>query len=77
MLIGVAVGLAAGLGNRCLDRLLSRITDVIVALPALVFAIALLAVVPGGFPRPGAAVLVIGLLGWGGIAGSCGPRRSP
>lgn len=68
VLIGGAFGLAAGLGNRFLDGLLSRITDVFVTLPALVFAIALLAVVPGGFPRPVLLALVLGLLAWGGIA---------
>jgi peptide/nickel transport system permease protein len=68
VLVGGAFGLAAGLGNRFLDGLLSRITDVFVTLPSLVFAIALLAVVPSGFPRPVLLMLVLGLLGWGGIA---------
>ena len=66
--VGGAFGLAAGLGNRFLDGLLSRITDIFVTLPALVFAIALLAVVPGGFPRPVLLTLVLGLLAWGSIA---------
>jgi peptide/nickel transport system permease protein len=68
VLLGVVIGLAAGLGNRFLDDLLSRTTDVMLALPSLVFAIALLAVVPAGFPRPVLLVLVIGLLGWGGTS---------
>ncbi|MCQ4042920.1 ABC transporter permease [Streptantibioticus rubrisoli] len=68
VLIGVGVGLAAGLGNRFLDQLLSSTTDVMLALPSLVFAIALMAVVPSGFPRPVLLMLVIGLLGWGGTA---------
>jgi peptide/nickel transport system permease protein len=68
VLLGVGVGLAAGLGNRFLDDLLSRTTDVMLALPSLVFSIALLAVVPAGFPRPVLLVLVIGLLGWGGTS---------
>jgi peptide/nickel transport system permease protein len=68
VLAGGVFGLAAGLGNRFLDGLLSRITDVFVTLPSLVFAIALLAVVPSGFPRPVLLMLVLGLLGWGGIA---------
>jgi peptide/nickel transport system permease protein len=66
--IGVVLGLAAGLGNRFLDSVLSRITDIFVTMPALVFAIALLAVVPDGFPRPVLLMLVLGLLAWGGIA---------
>ncbi|WP_426365987.1 ABC transporter permease [Streptomyces sp. E-08] len=64
ILIGVLVGLAAGLGSRWLDGLLSRVTDVLVALPMLVLALALTAVVPRDFPRPLLLVLVIGLLGW-------------
>jgi peptide/nickel transport system permease protein len=66
--IGVAVGLAAGLGNRLLDTVLSRVTDVMVALPLLVLAIALTAVVPADFPRPLLLILVIGLLNWGGTS---------
>ncbi|MFI1712929.1 ABC transporter permease [Streptomyces sp. NPDC053513] len=64
ILIGVLVGLAAGLGSRWLDGLLSRLTDVLVALPMLILALALTAVVPRDFPRPLLLVLVIGLLGW-------------
>ncbi|MER7945830.1 ABC transporter permease [Streptomyces sp. NPDC096079] len=64
ILIGVLVGLTAGLGSRWLDGLLSRVTDVLVALPMLVLALALTAVVPRDFPRPLLLVLVIGLLGW-------------
>jgi peptide/nickel transport system permease protein len=66
--VGVAVGLAAGLDNRLLDQLLSRTTDVMLALPWLLFSIALIAVVPAGFPRPLLLILTIGLLGWGGIS---------
>jgi peptide/nickel transport system permease protein len=68
VVVGTAFGLAAGLGNRAVDGLLSRITDIFVTMPALVFAIALLAVVPGGFPRPLLLALVLGLLAWGGVA---------
>ncbi|WP_405660836.1 ABC transporter permease [Streptomyces sp. RK9] len=66
--IGVAVGLASGLGGRWLDQTLSRATDVMVALPLMVLALALLAVVPTSFPRPVLVALVIGFVGWGGIA---------
>ncbi|MBY8884203.1 ABC transporter permease [Streptomyces sp. PTM05] len=68
VVIGVVVGLAAGLGNKLLDQFLGHTTDVMLALPSLVFAIALMAVVPSGFPRPLLLTLVIGLLGWGGTA---------
>ena len=68
VVIGVGIGLAAGLGNRPLDSFLSRVTDVMVALPMLVVAIALAAVVPADFPRPLLLILVIGLLNWGGTS---------
>ncbi|MFJ8160970.1 ABC transporter permease [Streptomyces sp. NPDC096136] len=66
--IGVAAGLAAALGNRHLGRLIGGVTDVMIALPMLVLAIALTAVVPPDFPRPLLLVLVIGVLDWGGTA---------
>ncbi|MBB5936798.1 ABC transporter permease [Streptomyces zagrosensis] len=68
VLIGVSIGIAAGLGNRLLDGLLGHLSDVFIALPTLAFAIALTAVVPGDFPRPLLLILVIALLGWGGTA---------
>ncbi|MEU1148635.1 ABC transporter permease [Streptomyces sp. NPDC005863] len=68
LVIGVAVGIAAGFGSRWLDQVLSRATDVIVALPLTVFALALMAVVPSGFPRPVLVALVIGLVAWGSVA---------
>ncbi|WP_328542367.1 ABC transporter permease [Streptomyces sp. NBC_00371] len=66
--IGVTVGIAAGLGNRWVDQILSRATDVIVALPLMILALALMAIVPSGFPRPVLVALVIGLVAWGGTA---------
>ncbi|MFE7594336.1 ABC transporter permease, partial [Kitasatospora sp. NPDC057512] len=66
--IGVLLGLAAGLGNRWLDQLIGNTTEVMLALPTLVFAISLMAVVPPAFPRPLLLTLVIGLLGWAGTA---------
>ncbi|RRQ84124.1 ABC transporter permease [Streptomyces griseofuscus] len=66
--IGVAVGVAAALGNQWVDQLLSRITDIIVAMPLMIMSLALLAVVPASFPRPVLVTLVIGLIAWGSIA---------
>ncbi|MFB7407983.1 ABC transporter permease [Streptomyces sp. NPDC056202] len=68
ILIGVLVGLAAGLGGRWIDGVLGRVTDVLVALPMLVLAVALTAVVPRGFPRPLLLILAIGFLGWAGTS---------
>ncbi|MFE4452457.1 ABC transporter permease [Streptomyces sp. NPDC056796] len=66
--IGVAVGLAAALGNRWVDQALSRITDINVALPLMVIALGLLAVVPPSFPRPVLIALVIGGINWAGTS---------
>lgn len=66
--IGVVVGAAAALGSRWVDQVLSRATDIIVALPLMIMSLALLAIVPAGFPRPVLVALVIGLIAWGNIA---------
>jgi peptide/nickel transport system permease protein len=66
--LGVLVGVAAALGTRWVDQLLSRFTDVIVALPLMIMSLALLAIVPSGFPRPVLVAGVIGLIAWGNIA---------
>ncbi|MEV8531155.1 ABC transporter permease [Streptomyces sp. NPDC051211] len=68
ILVGVAAGLAAALGNRFVGEVIGRFTDVMIALPMLVLGIALTAVVPPDFPRPLLLILVIGLLDWGGTA---------
>ncbi|MFJ1863324.1 ABC transporter permease [Streptomyces sp. NPDC088097] len=68
VLIGIAAGLAAALGNRFVGRFVGGVTDVMIALPMLVLAIALTAVVPPDFPRPLLLILVLGLLGWGSTA---------
>ncbi|WP_424215412.1 ABC transporter permease [Streptomyces sp. BI20] len=66
--IGLFVGLLGALGPRWADRIVVRVTDVSLALPMLVVAVALTAVVPPDFPRPLLLILVIGLLNWGGTA---------
>ncbi|WRZ90752.1 ABC transporter permease [Streptomyces sp. NBC_01007] len=68
VLIAVVVGVAAALGKRWVDQLLSRITEIIVALPLMIMSLALLAIVPGSFPRPVLVALVIGLIAWGTLA---------
>ncbi|KUN71850.1 ABC transporter permease [Streptomyces griseorubiginosus] len=67
VLLGVVVGVAAALGNRWVDQLLSRVTDIIVAMPLMIMALALLAIVPENFPRPILVALVIGFVAWGTI----------
>ncbi|GAA1266120.1 ABC transporter permease [Kitasatospora nipponensis] len=66
--LGVLIGLAAGLGNRLADTVISRSMDLVIAFPSLVFAVSLMAVVPASFPRPLLLMLVIGVLGWGQTA---------
>jgi peptide/nickel transport system permease protein len=66
--IGLAVGLGAGLGSRWLDQLLSRVTDIVVALPLMVMALGVLAVLPDGLPRPVLVALIVGLIAWGSTA---------
>ncbi|MCX4548388.1 ABC transporter permease [Streptomyces sp. NBC_01500] len=66
--LGVVLGVAAGLGSRLVDNVLSRITDVVVAMPLMILSLALMAIVPDTFPRPVLVALVIGLIAWGGTA---------
>ncbi|MFJ2812009.1 ABC transporter permease [Streptomyces sp. NPDC087294] len=66
--LGVAIGVASALGNRWVDQLLSRATDIIVAMPLMIMSLALLAIVPSSFPRPVLVTLVIGLIAWGNTA---------
>jgi peptide/nickel transport system permease protein len=65
---GVSVGLTAGLAGRVVDAALGRLIDLVLSFPYLVFAIALMAIVPAGVPRPLLLTVVIAVLGWGGTA---------
>ncbi|WP_433305219.1 ABC transporter permease [Actinoplanes sp. CA-030573] len=68
VLFGVLVGTAAGLGGRWADAALTRVIDLVLAVPSLVLAISLLAIVPPAWPRPLLLAVVIAVLGWGGTA---------
>jgi peptide/nickel transport system permease protein len=68
IVLGLGIGLAAGLGGKIADSVLGRLIDLAISFPQLIFAIALLAIVPGTFPRPVLLMIVIGLFGWGGTA---------
>ena len=70
-LLGVTMGVAAGYFGGWLDAVVSRVMDLLLAFPALLFAIALISVLPremwglsGTGLRMGVLVLVIGLFGW-------------
>ena len=66
VVIGVIVGVTAGYHGRWADSFLMRLTDVFLAFPSLVLAIAMMAV----FQKPGLinVIIVLSLLGWTGIA---------
>jgi peptide/nickel transport system permease protein len=68
MLIGVAVGGAAGYFSGWLDEVASRVIDVMFGFPGLIFMIAIGAIMPTWFPRVLMLVLVIGFFGWPSIA---------
>ena len=58
---GVALGLAAGYAGRGWDALIMRVADVQLALPFLVFALALVAAVGPSLTN---LIIVLGLTGW-------------
>jgi peptide/nickel transport system permease protein len=66
--IGVLVGSSAALFGGWYDRVVSRVTDVLLGFPSLIFMIALGAFAPSSIPRAVLIVGVIGLFGWPGIA---------
>jgi peptide/nickel transport system permease protein len=65
MTIGVAIGLAAGFFRGATDVVLMRFTDVMLTLPALLLAMALVAVLS---PSLISILIVIGLVSWTQVA---------
>jgi peptide/nickel transport system permease protein len=64
-IIGVVVGALAGFYGRWTDALLMRFTDILLAFPYFILAVAIITVVGRG---QGTVILVLGLTGWLGIA---------
>jgi len=62
--VGTTVGLASGYLGKIVDTILSRTTDLVLALPYLLFAIALVAVVG---PSLGIAIAVIAFFSWASV----------
>jgi len=60
LVLGVPLGLAAGFAGGRADRALSRVSDMVLAIPPIIFVLVVVAVVPG---NEDAAMLVFGLLG--------------
>jgi peptide/nickel transport system permease protein len=64
-LIGVPVGLVAGFYGRKVDSLLMRLTDVFMAFPPLLLALAIMALAGPGFWQ---ILLALSIRGWAGFA---------
>jgi ABC-type dipeptide/oligopeptide/nickel transport system permease subunit len=65
MVIGVAVGAAAGFFGGLIDNLLMRLTDVLLAIPYVILAVAIATVVGRS---ENSVILILGITGWLGIA---------
>jgi ABC-type dipeptide/oligopeptide/nickel transport system permease subunit len=65
LVIGVVLGLVAGFYGRWVDDLVMRLADVTLAFPTLLLLIAMVAALQ---PSLGVVLLVIGLVGWAGMA---------
>ncbi len=65
MVIGTAIGIAAGYFGGLVDVVLMRVTDVMLAFPGLLLAVALVAVLR---PSVWTIFVVIGLVSWTGVA---------
>lgn len=68
LLIGIGAGLGAGLGGRRADAVLSRLTELSLAFPSFLLALALMAIVPQSMPRPLLLACVITAVSWGNVA---------
>lgn len=61
--LGVVLGLLAGFFGGVVDTVISRIMDVLMAFPALIFMIAILSALPAG-NRTALLVVVLAVFGW-------------
>ena len=65
-LVGTTVGAVAGFAGGWLDEVLMRITDIVLAFPTALLALAVMAVFED--PTIGKIFIVLGLVGWANIA---------
>lgn len=63
--LGVGLGMLAGYAGGRLDNLIMRATEIVMAFPALLLAIALAAVLP---PGPLSVIVTLGAVGWTSLA---------
>jgi peptide/nickel transport system permease protein len=68
VVLGVLLGASAGYVGGWWDSVVSRVTDVLLGFPQLIFMISLGAVAPAAIPRPLLLITVIGLFGWPRVA---------
>jgi len=66
LVIGLAVGILAGFYGGIVDELMMRFTDIILAFPGLILAMALVAVLYPAVARADAVLLALVLVGWPG-----------
>jgi peptide/nickel transport system permease protein len=64
IVLGAVAGATAGFFPGRIDSVISRIMDLLLAFPGLLFTISLIGAFPENFPRPLLIVLVLGGLGW-------------
>jgi peptide/nickel transport system permease protein len=64
VLVGVGVGLVSGYAGRTTDTILSRVMDLVLSLPYLVFAIALVSLIGPGL---GVSIAVIAFFSWASV----------
>jgi peptide/nickel transport system permease protein len=70
-LLGMALGAAAGWYGGWVDRIIQRVTDVLISLPAIPIWMGLSAAVPASWPPLGVYLgitLVLSFMGWTGLA---------
>jgi peptide/nickel transport system permease protein len=63
--LGVGCGMVAGYASGRIDNVLMRLTEIVMAFPLLLLAIALASVLP---PGPFSVVLTLGVVGWTSLA---------
>ncbi|MEH1163884.1 ABC transporter permease [Micromonospora sp. CPCC 205539] len=68
VLLGVVLGITAGFYGGWYDRVVTRIVDVLLGFPYLIFVIALGAIAPTSLPKPLLLVGVLAIFGWPSIA---------
>jgi peptide/nickel transport system permease protein len=68
VLLGVLLGATTAYVGGWWDSIVSRVTDVLLGIPSLIFMIALGATAPRSIPRPLLLIAVIALFGWPRVA---------